>query len=415
MLQELYEYAQRNSLTARPGFRPLRPKVYVLLSASGGFIGVDPGPEREVMCPDIGSMANGPSKCNIFVEKSEILLEENRKQKREFMVSALREGAAQEPRFGLVADAIESLEILKEIEEALSDNKIKKSEKIGWKIDGLPLERGLEENDCFCRWWDDFRSGLKGGVKDATQKRCLITGALTEPVSTVPKAKGLFAVGGHSSGDALICFDKAAFCSYNLAKAENAVVSEEAFSAVNAALESLIGEAPTLAGAKWIHWYKQPVEQGSDPFADLLMDYRQKEEGGESADDTMQQNNMEEKRGEADWATRESTATDKARQLIESARNGENPERLQNEYYILSLSGAGGRVMVRNWMQGTYEELYESMKLWFDDLALCTPSGKGLCRATEAFCAEHQAVESGKRDKNWESAWEKSWRPWSNS
>ena len=83
MLQELYEYAQRNSLTARPGFRPLRPKVYVLLSASGGFIGVDPGPEREVMCPDIGSMANGPSKCNIFVEKSEILLEENRKQKTE--------------------------------------------------------------------------------------------------------------------------------------------------------------------------------------------------------------------------------------------------------------------------------------------------------------------------------------------
>lgn len=115
------------------------------------------------------------------------------------------------------------------------------------------------------------------------------------------------------------------------------------------------------------------------------MDYRQKEEGGESADDTMQQNNMEEKRGEADWATRESTATDKARQLIESARNGENPERLQNEYYILSLSGAGGHVMVRNWMQGTYEELYESMKLWFDDLALCTPSGKGLCKPPKLF------------------------------
>jgi CRISPR-associated protein Csd1 len=50
---------------------------------------------------------------------------------------------------------------------------------------------------------------------------------------------GLFSVGGHASGDALICFDKNAFCSYDLEKAANAPVSEEAVTAVNAALTDL--------------------------------------------------------------------------------------------------------------------------------------------------------------------------------
>ena len=48
-------------------------------------------------------------------------------------------------------------------------------------------------------------------------------------METVPPVNGLAVVGGHARGDALICFDKSAFCSYDQKKSVNAPVSENAF------------------------------------------------------------------------------------------------------------------------------------------------------------------------------------------
>ena len=55
-----------------------------------------------------------------------------------------------------------------------------------------------------------------------------------------------------AQGDALICFDKDAFCSYGLKQAANAPVSEEAFAGVKAALDELLKGAPVLAGMKFV-------------------------------------------------------------------------------------------------------------------------------------------------------------------
>ena len=40
MLTELYRYALDKGLAAQPGFKPKRVKAYVLLSASGEFLGI---------------------------------------------------------------------------------------------------------------------------------------------------------------------------------------------------------------------------------------------------------------------------------------------------------------------------------------------------------------------------------------
>ena len=40
MLTELYEYALRKNLAARPGFKPKRVKAYVELGRTGEFLGV---------------------------------------------------------------------------------------------------------------------------------------------------------------------------------------------------------------------------------------------------------------------------------------------------------------------------------------------------------------------------------------
>ena len=50
---------------------------------------------------------------------------------------------------------------------------------------------------------------------------------------------------------------------------------------------------------------------------------------------------------------------------------------LPNRYYILLLSGAGGRVMVRQFTQGSYEELKANLDRWYADLRLVNRSGTG--------------------------------------
>ena len=104
----------------------------------------------------------------------------------------------------------------------------------------------------------------------AKAERCLITGELSQPMATVPKVSGLMSVGGHTSGDAFLCFDKDAFQSYGLKQSANAAVSEAAMTAVNAALSELIQKADVLAGAKMVHWYSRQVSKQEDMLSVLF-------------------------------------------------------------------------------------------------------------------------------------------------
>jgi len=367
MLTELYRYALKNNLAARPGFSLKAIKAYISLSADGKFIAIDPGPEEKILCPDIGSLINGP-RCNILVEKATYSLTKENPNKHAFFLDALRSGSGAEPMFAVVLKALETPETVEAIISAIkSSGKYKMSEAIGFKVDGKPVERSTRYYD----WWDEFRARL--ALKStAGMKLCMITGNLTEPIATVKKVSGLQPVGGHPSGDALLCFDKSAFQSYELKQAQNAPVSEEAMAAVNSALNELIAKAPKLSGAKWIHWYQSPVRPEED-LLELIISRRGERE------------TEEEEQTDDDLTVNVQLALNAADRLVESAKNGEYPERLTNRYYLLSLSGASGRIMVRSWSQGSYEELYESVKSWFDDLRLILPSGKGMCKPPKLF------------------------------
>lgn len=368
MLQELYTYALEHRLTARPGFKRKTPKAYVCLDRRGELLGIDPPPMEPVLCPDLGSAAQGPSKCNLLVEKALISLTEEKPQKRAFFLESLAAGAAAEPLFLAVHTALTCPETVAAINQALADQKIKPGDSIGYKVDGTALE-GL---DSYRDWWCDYAARQRGSPKALGRERCFITGELTTPAATVPKVPGLRAVGGHSSGDAVLCFDKDAFCSYGRDQGANAPVSESAIAAVNAALDDLMGtqKAPVLAGARWLHWYKRPLPQEIPDFLeDFLGGW------GEEEPDT------------ADGAAADSSgstgvlaaavARQRADRLLQSMRTGEMPAAiLENEYYILALSGAGGRMMVRVWQQGTFGELHQALAAWWNELELVSGSGK---------------------------------------
>ena len=109
MLTELYRYALDKGLAAQPGFKPKRVKAYVLLSASGEFLGIHTREKDApaVYAPDIGAAANGTRYCNPLIEKAKIPLgmvedpkgDQNVPTKHDFFLSMLDDGAIASRRF----------------------------------------------------------------------------------------------------------------------------------------------------------------------------------------------------------------------------------------------------------------------------------------------------------------------------
>lgn len=344
MLKELYDYAFKNALEVIPGFKSKRLKAYISLAADGTFLGVQLSSEKKTMCPELGSMKNGPEKSNVMAEKADVVLclDPKRIAKHEFFKNALLSAGEYDEDLKLCVNALENQ--LEEIKQAFEKSTVSGNDIISFRVNDRPI---IGRESCKA-WWDEFRAEQDGNYEDtAYLSRCIITGELCKSVRTIFTAEGLDRVGGHSAGDKIICFDKDAFCSYNLKQTHNAAVSEEAITAVNVALENLMEDAPIHAGAKLLHWYKEPIEQEDDLF---------------SIFDTIPVSSTAQ--------NEEPMSTQEVKELIRSGQDGTRPVRLSNRYYLLLLSGANGRIMIRSYMQGSCEELYRAFYQWYDDLSL---------------------------------------------
>jgi len=161
---------------------------------------------------------------------------------------------------------------------------------------------------------------------------CMLSGESARPLSTHPKISGLGSVGGLAMGDVLVGFDKDAFTSFGLDQAANAAMSDTAAQQYIDGLNDLIkNHSRRLAGAMVAHWFQDRVDDADDPFAYLY--------GFETDEQTAK------------------SAQAEARRLLDSIRSGERADLGSNRYYAVTLSGAAGRVMVRDWMEGAFERL----------------------------------------------------------
>ncbi len=357
MLEALYQYAKDHQLIAIPGFKPKKVKYYISFSENGDFIGMDQVEDDAPlpMCPDIGSLANGTTKSNIIAEKAEVILNLpdkdgncKREQKQKFYLDALAEAAQHDILFEPARKGFQ--EHLDEIREAfLSDKKRKPADFLSIKVDGNPLESSTG----YLEWWESFRKQFDT-KKSSGEVRCFITGALTEPVKTVPPVPGLSRVGGHTKGDSFICFDKDAYKSYGFEQAANAAVSESAITGVNAALADLMKGAPILAGAKNVHWFSEQTENDVTELLDHDFDLGF---GGdeETTDESAEQIAEDEQ---------------KVRMMFRALQENTMPKMPKNRYYMMSLSGVNGRVMIRSYDEGTYDELCGNLRAWYEDIAL---------------------------------------------
>ena len=235
----------------------------------------------------------------------------------------------------------------------LARKKAKPDEDVCFRIDGIYT---LEQTD-WHNWWRDFRQKLRPLSSEPVKKMIdLVTGEAIEPFLTHPKIKGLANFGGKGN-DILVGCDKQAFQSYGLEQAANAAMSEEIATAYTEILNWLIREKSIkLGNALVVYWYDKVVELDDDPLPWL----KEPPDGQASA-----------------------SAELKAKHLLESIRKGKGhyEDLSKCKYYSLLLSGAPYRVMVREVMHGSFEELVLHIGKWFEDLAIVDAKGIGLAHS----------------------------------
>ena len=361
MMKSLYDYAVRNGLTLPPGYVRKTVKAFIALSTKNeDFAAIILSNGEAIPAPDIGSLANGTDKSNVLLEKCSIVFPEEPTAKSEFFLAALKDAAMAEPKLLPCIRAIENPEMSARIRKLLDQEKIKPGDRVSFQVD----YESILDSAAIREWWEEYRKQFLAN-DGKNQERCLITGSLTTPVRTAGIVTGLRTVGGHARGDAVICFDKAAFESYDLKQAANAPVSEEAMSAVNIALTELLKKAPVLTGMKVVHWYDCDVPPQEDPFPILIDSAFMADESDETEETEEDSSGEEESREE-----KERNAEQRFRALVEAVESGTAVTPLEAQYHILMLSGAGGRVMIRRYERGTYGELVTALKQWEEDLRL---------------------------------------------
>jgi len=359
MLELLADYARKNKLPG-PGFKAKAVRWAIVCDAKGRFSEVvelgDAGQPRNKgrvfpQCPDLSAAemnAGGVAKSHFLVDAAEVVAlygdnatDDKIKNKHDYFISRLHDAGKVMPVLEKLARLLESDVQMKKLRLRLESSRVKGSEKVTFQIGGVfPVE-----SEDWHGWWQQYRASL---ASDAGREMvCLISGRVAPAVLTQPSIDGLRDVGG-SMGPVLVGFDKDAFGSYGLKQSENAAVSEGSAYQYRAALNELIANhSRRLAGAKVVHWFKTKVKAEEDPLAWL-------EEPPEA----------EERR-----------AQNLARELLESIASGKRPGLPDNHYYALTLSGAGGRVMVRDWMEGPFPELVANIEAWFEDLSVVHREG----------------------------------------
>ncbi|CAK0777485.1 CRISPR-associated protein Csd1 [Azospirillaceae bacterium] len=395
MLHALIDFAYREGLAAEPGFGPKTLHWAVEIGRDGRFLGMlRLGPEGkglDLVCApflaadEIKNQSATSVGCQPFWEDAEKLFlwtdgapKKSVVRRHNNFLRLLEEAASdlEEVKPAVVffqnsAFCSEAIEALK----ASSSFKPKRTNIVTFRVDGGVLA----DSSAVKAWWRDRYARFKGVSGDRDKKNAgmvdLLTGRVIAPARTHPtKIKGLGSVGGRGMGDALISFDKESFNSYGLEKSFNAAMSAESAKLYAEALNKLIEGGRVLAGAKVVPWFKKAIPKQLSPM-DALFGF----DDDNPMDDA--KGAEEEPKAPSYGKSNEALAIERqanagAVRFLESFRTGKE-ELLDksNHYYALTLSGASGRVMVRDWMEGPFPDLVRAVVAWFEDLSIVHPSG----------------------------------------
>lgn len=312
-----------------PDAKKPRPKTLIRPFIEQKKLTVASRPRSFFLCDTLERAVNFPD-----------LKKPERAQRREgshaYFKQLLKEAVGECPNDGSMAQAtltfLNQPVALKKLHASLMEQKAKPNDNITFQVSG----RSLLESEELKRFWRDHRASEKP-AEQKKKRLCLATGELIEPVFTTEKIKGV--PGGLAVGTNLISFDKAPFTSFGLRQGENASLSVVAELKIRSALNALIQSGLRQNEVVHLHWTRN--KKAFDPF-DLV-------------NDADEQN---------------------IRNLLEAPHTGEPQHALDaSKYYAMSLSGNGGRIIVRDWLESTVPKVEQNVRQWFADLTIVRPEG----------------------------------------
>lgn len=382
MLNLLLEYAQQEGLATKPGFKVEPVRWLLRFDNTGEYIGATRRGEGKskgelFRVPRLSQpemKAGGPGTRHFLCDSAEVVVlfgadEPDAKltAKHEYFVGLLRQAAECVPPLARIADKLSDSEEMKRIRESLLrfEPPAKTTDNVTIAVEGHKPTI-LLECDAWHTWYDQFRASLAKNTSDR-EMPSFASGETVTPAKTQGKITGLSDVGGFSAGDVLASFKQAAFRHYGLVQAENAAVSDEEAAAYRAALNDLLRRrSHQLAGARIAYWYAGPgaklIGREADPVS---IGAGWEEEADEEESDARELTRKQ----EGELRRQEmAQATQRVRRLLESVEKAEAPELVKTRFYAFSLSGNSGRVVVRDWMEGEFEELARSVLRWLEDL-----------------------------------------------
>jgi CRISPR-associated protein Csd1 len=362
MLNRLIDYTRVHIPESEPGFTVRDIRWRIELTKDGRLAGILPlGDEKSGAerwgCPEMHEMQSG-GKAHFLIDnlKTAVLLQAaaSDKPRHDFFVARIRDAAAETPLLNVLVAFLEDETAMDALRKTLAapPHRAKNTDNLEWRIDG---HDPLDDSD-IVDWWRYWRQCDRAETASDGGMLCFASGEQTAPAVTHPMVMRL--PGGQGSGAALIGFDKAAFTSLRLKKSTNAAVSEQAARNYVDALNHLVRHhGKRLGEGLVLHWFKNTVEDKDDVLAWL-------QDPPEVA---------------------AASAAIAARQLFDAIRSGQRRALSGNEFYALTLSGMAARVMVRDWMEGRFEDLVSHVGSWFSDLEIVSADGKGNARDPKFF------------------------------
>jgi CRISPR-associated protein Csd1 len=388
MLQALREYGE--TLGGEPGFKTREVRWCVDLSARGDLLALLPlgdGKRGRMVerCPDMHNM-NAGGRAHFLVESAQTVALHFKANEEEQKVEAIRgrhrvyaaligEASRSVVPLQCIAAFLADDAALSALRERMAADKVKPTDWVGWRIDGKdPLALAETQG-----WWREWRRADLGGNRDvsagsAAKMVCLLSGDNVEPLATHPKVTGLAGLGGLATGDVMVGCDKASFTSFRLEQSANAAMGAVAAQQYADGLNDLIrNRSKRLGSSLCAYWFKDAVIPDDDPIAMLMS-------GLESTE------------------TQATAASLQARALLDAIRRGERADLGTNRFHAMTLSGAAGRVMVRDWMEGRFEQLVAHIDAWFSDLAIVHREGKALAPDPKFLAVAHALVKEDLKD-----------------
>ncbi|MDP8255328.1 MAG: type I-C CRISPR-associated protein Cas8c/Csd1 [Candidatus Alcyoniella australis] len=357
ILKALFDYANHRGLMDDPDYEERPVGCLIRIGRDGALLGFEPTFEPNAKGKPIPKRFNVPRGAGrtsgdlafLLVDKSDYVLgfsDDPKKDgkpgkcavRRELFIERIREAAAATDDEALTA-------LLKfydkntpnALRPLLPDNHPPNQQyAFVYDPDGTLL---VHERPGIRAYWQGVRRAAT--EKQAAEWTCLVTGEPCVPELTHPKIKGVR--GASTSGGTLVSFNFDAALSYGFKQNENAPIGQAAAEAYTTALNSLLSpradNAISLNDNTVACFWTRENRSGFESMVGKLL------------------------------GSAENVAL-----LYQSPKKG-RPAWLKDEdrFYALTLSGAQGRIMVRDWFESSVADVAENLRRHFDDLALDFP------------------------------------------